>query len=155
MLLPRRPVLYESGAVTVYYRVDAGERLIIGGRGPQREVGSVRALAHLIGYTRRLWPLLEELRWTHAWGGRLAMTRDHYPHVHEPAPGLHVCLGYNGRGVAMATALGAALARRIAHPGTAFDMPVTEPRTIAMHAFWPVAVKAAILHGRIRDALGL
>lgn len=154
-LMPSRSVLYESGAITVYYRIDAGERLIIGGRGPQREIDSVGAIAHLLAYTHKLWPLLEGLRWTHAWGGRLAMTRDHYPHIHEPAPGVQVCLGYNGRGVAMATALGAALARRIAHPGQALDMPVTDPRTIAMHRFWPVAVQAAILHGRIRDALGL
>ncbi len=154
-IMPTRSVLYESGAITVYYRVDSGRRLIIGGRGPMREIDSVRAIAHLTGYARQLWPLLEGMSWTHAWGGRLAMTRDHYPHVHEPAPGVLACLGYNGRGVAMATALGAAIARRITRPDLPFDMPVTDLKTIALHRFWPAAVKAAILYGRARDILGM
>ena len=79
-------------------------RLLIGGRGPMREIDTPAAIPHLTRYAARLWPVLEGIDWTHAWGGRLAMTRDHYPHVHEPAPGVLICLGYNGRGVAMATA---------------------------------------------------
>jgi glycine/D-amino acid oxidase-like deaminating enzyme len=153
-ILPDRPVLYESGHVTVYYRIDAQQRLLIGGRGPMREIAAVSAIPHLTRYARRLWPVLDGVEWTHAWGGRLAMTRDHYPHVHEPAPGVLVCVGYNGRGVAMATVMGAALARRTAHPREPFDMPITDLRPIAMHALWPLAVKAAIVSGRVRDYLG-
>ena len=59
------------------------------------------------------------------------MTRDHYPHVHEPRRGVLICLGYNGRGVAMATAMGAQLARRITDPIVPFDMPVTDMKPIA------------------------
>jgi glycine/D-amino acid oxidase-like deaminating enzyme len=154
-ILPSRSVLYESGAITVYYRIDAGERLLIGGRGPMREIDSIRAIPHLTAYAHELWPILEAVRRTHAWGGRLAMTRDHYPHVHEPAPGVLVCLGYNGRGVAMATAMGASLARRITRPDLPFDMPVTDMKTIALHPLWPAAVKAVILYGRVSDFLGL
>jgi glycine/D-amino acid oxidase-like deaminating enzyme len=154
-ILPGRSVLYESGAITVYYRIDSGRRLLIGGRGPTREIDSIDPLAHLVGYARELWPILEGVRWSHAWGGRLAMTRDHYPHVHEPAPGVLACVGYNGRGVAMATAMGAQLARRITRPDLQFDMPVTDFKTIAFHPFWPAAVKAAILYGRASDFLGL
>ncbi len=150
-VMPGRSVLYESGAVTVYYRVDAHERLLIGGRGPLREIHSAASIPHLLAYARRLWPMLGAVEWTHAWGGRLAMTRDHYPHVHEPARGVLACLGYNGRGVAMSAAMGAQLAQRIAQPGAAFDMPVTAMKTIPLHALWPVAVKAAMVHGRLSD----
>jgi len=66
-----------------------------------------------------------------------------------------VCLGYNGRGVAMATAMGASLARRITRPDLPFDMPVTDMKTIALHPLWPAAVKAAILYGRVSDFFGL
>jgi glycine/D-amino acid oxidase-like deaminating enzyme len=154
LILPGRPVLYESGNITVYYRIDSRQRLLIGGRGPMHEIGAPAAIPHLTRYAVKLWPMLEGVEWTHAWGGRLAMTRDHYPHVHEPAPGLLICLGYNGRGVALATAMGRALAQRIAAPHAAFDMPLTPPAPIPLHAFWPVAVKAAILSGRVRDFLG-
>jgi glycine/D-amino acid oxidase-like deaminating enzyme len=150
-ILPDRPVLYESGNITVYYRIDSQQRLLIGGRGPMREIAGPAAIPHLTRYAARLWRGLEGIEWTHAWGGRLAMTRDHYPHVHEPAAGVLICLGYNGRGVAMATAMGRALAERMAHPSAVFDMPLTPLEPIPMHAFWPLAVKAAILSGRVRD----
>lgn len=154
-IMPRRAVLYESGLITVYYRVDCSGRLLIGGRGPQREIGSTRPLKHLLDYAQRLWPALAGVEWTHAWGGRLAMTRDQYPHVHEPAPGLIACLGYNGRGVAMATAMGAHIARRILDPAAEFDLPITPIRPIALHAAWPLAVRAAIARARIVDFLRL
>jgi glycine/D-amino acid oxidase-like deaminating enzyme len=154
-ILPARPVLYESGNITVYYRIDPRHRLLIGGRGPMHEIDTPAAIPHLTRYAVKLWPVLEGIDWTHAWGGRLAMTRDHYPHVHEPAPGVLICLGYNGRGVAMATAMGRALADRMANPSAAFDMPLTPVVPIPMHACWPVAVKAAIFSGRVRDFLGI
>ncbi len=154
-IMPGRSVLYESGAITVYYRVDTGRRLLIGGRGPMREVGTAAEIAHMLAYACKLWPILKGVNWPYAWGGRLAMTRDHYPHVHEPARGVLICVGYNGRGVAMATTMGAQLARRIARPAEPFDMPVTGISTIPLHALWPIAVKAAIAHGRMRDFLGI
>ncbi len=155
VVLPGRPVVYESGAITVYYRVDAKQRLVMGGRGPLREIASAAELPHLVAYAQRLWPVLAGLPWTHGWGGRLAMTPDQYPHVHEPAPGVLVGLGYNGRGVAMATAMGAQLAARILRPTEDIDLPITDMKTIPLHALWPVAVRAAIARGRIADLLGL
>jgi glycine/D-amino acid oxidase-like deaminating enzyme len=154
-IMPSRSVLYESGTVTVYYRVDAGRRLLIGGRGPMREISATAEIPHLLTYAKELWPALADVPWTHAWGGRLAMTADHYPHVHEPADGVLICLGYNGRGVAMSTALGNALARRILSPSSGFDMPISGLNPIRLHALWPLAVRAAIAHGRLSDYLGL
>jgi glycine/D-amino acid oxidase-like deaminating enzyme len=153
-ILPARSVLYESGAITVYYRIDSGNRLLLGGRGPMHEITSPAELSPLIAYANTLWPQLQPVNWTHAWGGQLAMTRDHYPHVHEPAPGILVCLGYNGRGVAMSSAMGAQLARRIAEPQAPMDMPVSAIRPIPLHRFWRLGVMAAIARGRISDALG-
>jgi glycine/D-amino acid oxidase-like deaminating enzyme len=152
-IVPCRAALYESGTVTVYYRVDAGGRLLIGGRGPQREISDAAAIPHLTAYAQALWPALQA-RWTHAWGGRLAMTPDQYVHVHEPAAGVLVCLGYNGRGVAMATVMGAQLARRILDRSSPFDMPISDMKTIRLHAGWPLAVHAAVAYGRFRDFLG-
>jgi glycine/D-amino acid oxidase-like deaminating enzyme len=154
-VMPSRAVLYESGAVTVYYRVDSGQRLLIGGRGPQREIAAASNIHHLPAYARALWPALAEAQWTHAWGGRLAMTWDQYLHIHEPADGVLICLGYNGRGIAMATAMGAQLARRLVNPASEFDMPITGMKAIRLHALWPLAVRAAVARGRLKDFLGL
>src|SRR5258708_10885227 len=154
-VMPSRAVLYESGAVTVYYRVDAGQRLLIGGRGPMREISAAAAIPHLLAYARGLWPVLAQAEWSHAWGGRLAMTPDQYPHIHEPADGVLICLGYNGRGVAMGTAIGAQLARRLLHRSSELDMPITDMKGIPLHALWPLAVSAAIARGRLADFLDI
>ena len=155
LVMPSRAVLYESGAITVYYRVDCGGRLLMGGRGPMSEVTSTAPMTHLLDYARKLWPALRHIAWTHAWGGRLAMTRDEYPHFHEPANGVIACVAYNGRGIAMATTMGRLVARRILDPAGECDMPITSLRPIGMHALWPLAVRAAILRGQIADFLGL
>jgi glycine/D-amino acid oxidase-like deaminating enzyme len=155
-IMPTRSVLYESGHITVYYRVDASNRLLMGGRGPMQWIKDPSAVAYLMRYAVRLWPALRGVRWTHGWNSRLAMTADHYPHVHEPGPGVLVYLGCNGRGVALATAMGQQLARRLIGGETAeIDMPITTPKPIRFHAIWPVAVRSVVLYGRIRDRLGL
>ena len=154
-VMPSRAALYESGAITVYYRVDGGGRLLIGGRGPQTEISSTAPLAHLLNYAHKLWPALKDVTWTHAWGGRLAMTQDSYSHWHEPAKGVMACLAYNGRGVAMATTMGALVAKRILDPAAPCDMPITDLKPIPLHGLWPLAVRGAILRGRISDFLGL
>jgi glycine/D-amino acid oxidase-like deaminating enzyme len=153
-ILPDRSVLYEIGAITHYYRIDAGRRLLFGGRGPMREVTDAASIEHLLAYARRLFPSIERLEWTHAWGGQLAMTTDHYPHIHEPEAGVTICLGYNGRGVAMATVMGALLAARIAGISARFDMPISPLHRIPLHAFWRTGVRAAIIRGRFSDWLG-
>jgi glycine/D-amino acid oxidase-like deaminating enzyme len=155
-IMPTRSVLYEIGRVTVYYRLDRDNRLLMGGRSHQREIGEPRELQYLTDYAERLWPPLRGVRWTHAWSGQLAVTRDHYAHVHEPAESVLVCLGYNGRGVAMSTAMGPQLARRAIGGTTAvIDMPITTPKRIAFHPLWRSAATARIVCGRIRDWLGI
>ena len=155
-IMPAGSVLYEAETVTVYYRQDQYGRLLMGGRSPSRDISTPDELAYLIRYAHRLWPQLKGVRWTHGWSGQLAITPDHYPHLHEPAPGVTVCLGYNGRGVAMATAMGPQLARRVlGGAGSAIDMPVTTIRQIPFHALWRSAVAARLAYARIHAMLGL
>jgi glycine/D-amino acid oxidase-like deaminating enzyme len=135
--------------------VDSARRLLIGGRGPLREISAPSAIPHLLAYARTLWPALAQTRWSHAWGGRLAMTADQYPHIHEPAEGVLACLGYNGRGVAMASAMGAQLARRCMNRSSEFDMPMTGMKPIRFHSMWKIGVRAAIAQGRLADFLGI
>jgi glycine/D-amino acid oxidase-like deaminating enzyme len=154
-IMPLRGSLYESGNITVYLRVDQAGRLLFGGRGPQRPIESEAPVRYLIRYAERLWPSLAGARWTHGWNGQLAMTKDHYPHIHEAAPGLYACLGYNGRGVALSTAMGGEIARlATGTPPRDIAMPVTPIRTIAFHGFWRLGVMAKVMEGRIRDRLG-
>jgi glycine/D-amino acid oxidase-like deaminating enzyme len=154
-ILPLRGSAYESGRITVYFRVDAAGRLLMGGRGPMRPIGDAAQIDYLTAYAGRLWPQLGGVAWTHGWNSRLAITKDHWPHVHEPTENALIYLGCNGRGVALATAMGKQLAGRLMG-GRDFemDMPISLVRPIAGHMFWRQAVTAAVLHGRAMDWMG-
>jgi hypothetical protein len=82
------------------------------------------------------------------------MTTDHYPHLHEPQAGVLICLGYNGRGVALSTALGAELARRIEEPGYSPCLPVSPLKSIPLHGFWRTGVRLAIARARALESFG-
>jgi glycine/D-amino acid oxidase-like deaminating enzyme len=154
--MPQRQALYEMGRVTVYYRFDRANRLLMGGRSVQRDIAEPRELRYLIDYAQRLWPELRGVNWSHTWSGQLAITPDHYPHVHEPDRSVLVCLGYNGRGVAMSTAMGQQLAKRVIGGASAvIDMPITTMKAIPFHGLWRSVVAARIAYGRLRDWLGL
>jgi glycine/D-amino acid oxidase-like deaminating enzyme len=153
-VLPIRSSLYELGSVTVYYRLDEQNRLLMGGRCQQRPVSSPEEMKFLMRYALRLWPHLKRFKFTHGWNGQLAVTTDHYPHIHEPASGALVCLGYNGRGVAMSTAMGPELARRIIGGASAeMNIPVTDLKSIPLQSLWRLGVAARITYGRVRDYL--
>ncbi len=153
-ILPGRSVLYEHETITTYYRVDRSNRLLMGGRSRLKPLDTPRDFGDLVAYAARLWPFIDKPRWSHGWNGQLAITTDHYPHLHEPARNVIACLGYNGRGIAMGTAMGAEIARRITGtPAAELDMPVSPIRPIPFHRFWRVGAATRIAYGRARNAL--
>ena len=81
------------------------------------------------------------------------MTADHLPHLHAPAPGVIAALGYNGRGVALATALGLAIG---AHLATGARFAVSRLRRCGRcpgMGCMRLYGAAAIRYYRLRDAL--
>ena len=61
-VFPKRSSLYELGRVTVYYRLDASNRLLMGGRCQQRDVTHATQMPFLARYVHRLWPQLQALQ---------------------------------------------------------------------------------------------
>jgi glycine/D-amino acid oxidase-like deaminating enzyme len=154
-ILPGGGVLYEIASLTVYYRLDVSGRLLMGGRSVSRDTSDPARFARLTQYGERLFPAIKDVAWAYFWNGQLAITPDHYPHLHEPAPGVIAALGYNGRGVAMATAMGGEIARRILGAADAeMSMPITDIRPMKFHALWKTGVAARVAYGRIQDWLG-
>jgi glycine/D-amino acid oxidase-like deaminating enzyme len=154
-ILPARSVLSDTRRVSVYYRIDPDGRLMMGGRGCFREPDRPEDFALLERQIRRLFPQAAGAPIEHRWFGRVAITTDHLPHLHEPAPGLLAGLGYNGRGIAMATAMGTLLARRLAGEAMAsLPLPAQPLRPIPFHGFHRLGVAAAITYYRLRDRFG-
>jgi glycine/D-amino acid oxidase-like deaminating enzyme len=154
-VLAKRQVLFEIGRVTTYYRVDASRRLLFGGRGVMKDASGVAHFNGLKAYALRLWPELKDVKWEFGWNGRIAMTSDHLPHIHDLGDGRIACLGYNGRGVALASAVGAPLAAvLLGAPLENVDLPVVPVKQIAFQPWWRVGAIPAILWNRAADRLG-
>jgi len=101
---------------------------------------------------RRLFPQLGAPGWSEAWSGWVAMTPDHFPRLHELAPGLYGGLGYNGRGIAAATMMGrdlAALVKSGADAATAF--PVVPLRPLPWRGAAPLLIRALVQAYRLHD----
>jgi glycine/D-amino acid oxidase-like deaminating enzyme len=154
-ILPQGHVASDTRTLLRYFRCDASGRLIMGGRGPFREPTAPGDYAHLRRAVTDLYPQLRDVEYEFHWSGRVALTRDHLPHLHEPAPGLIASLGCNGRGVGLATAMGVVLADYVLRPERAtLPFPLTPIRPIPLHRLHRVYVSALIAYYRLRDAWG-
>jgi glycine/D-amino acid oxidase-like deaminating enzyme len=153
-VLPEGHVASDTRKLLLYYRCDHHGRLIMGGRGPFREPAGPRDYRHLEMVIGLLFPQLKGTRCEFYWTGRVALTRDHVPHVHQPAPGLTIFLGYNGRGVAMATTLGSLVAKNLIAPAdNPLPLPFTDIRPIPLHSLHRVYATAILQGYRARDYL--
>lgn len=151
-ILPEDQPASDTRRLLVYFRKDAAGRFVIGGRGAENDWQLGLAFKRLERIARRLYPALAGIAFPWHWGGRVALTTDHLPHLHAPAPGLTVALGYNGRGVAMATAMGGVVAQRLTGRADAdLPLPVTPLRPIPMHRLRSVGVAAMGVWYRLRD----
>jgi glycine/D-amino acid oxidase-like deaminating enzyme len=155
-ILPEGHAPSDTRRLLLYFRKDAAGRFIIGGRGALGDGGVRARQAALRGDAIRLYPQLGDAAWEHAWGGSVALTRDHLPGLHRLAPNVMAGLGYNGRGVAMATVMGTVLARWAAGvPDGELGFPITPARPIPFHRFRNPGLGATVAAFRMLDRLGI
>ena len=112
-ILPHGHTISDSRRVIMYARREPGNRMVYGGHGKALANGQIGGFDWLQRDAERVFPQLKGMTWSHRWGGRIAITDDHLPHLHEPKKGLLVGLGYNGRGVAMSHVMGRVMAQRV------------------------------------------
>ena len=109
--------------------------------------------AHLQRALVRLYPALSDMPIEKRWFGRVAMTPDHLPHIHEPEKGLLAVVGCQGRGVGLMSALGKRMANYLAcGDPRQLPFPLSPIRPIPFHAFRQVGVAATIAWYRMLDA---
>jgi glycine/D-amino acid oxidase-like deaminating enzyme len=115
---PDREGFVEARNFIVFGRFTAENRLLIGG-GPapyfygrdmdERHMRDDSIHQLLREHLTRYFPAWSDLRFTHAYGGCIAVTRDLLPHVGTSGDGLYYAYGYCGNGIAMTHAAGKAL----------------------------------------------
>lgn len=155
-ILPGRQAPSDTRRLLLYYRMDAAGRFIMGGRGGYGDAATKARLEALRRVSVKMFPQLAPHGWRHAWGGFVAVTPDHYPRLVRMGPGMMAGLGYNGRGVALATAMGRLMAEWAAgRPEHELDFPVTDPQPIPFHGLRRLGVAATVARYRLLDAMGI
>lgn len=118
--LARREVFADHRHVVVYGQRSVDDRLVFGGRGAPYHLGSAirpefdrneRVFGLLRAGVAELFPQLRGVRFTHAWGGPLAIPRDWHPSVgYDAQARVGWAGGYVGDGVAASNLAGRTLA---------------------------------------------
>lgn len=151
-ILPEGQVVSDTRQLLLYFRKDHHNRLLMGGRGPFREPKDAADWAHLERVVGKMYPQVKGVPFDFRWCGRVALTRDFLPHLHEPEPGLLVDIGCMGRGVGLQSAMGKAMASYIATGDKGhLPFPVVPITPLPLHALNELYVSAIIAWYRLTD----
>jgi len=144
-ILPGRQTFADTRRVIYYFKKTAENRLVFGSAGITAESPSTSDHERIMQGLRTVYPQFPELKVDYIWGGRIAVTLDHLPHIHQPAQGLHIGLGYNGRGVAMSTVMGRLLAETaMGKPADDLPLPVSEIKNYPFHRFHRTGIRLLV-----------
>ena len=151
-ILPEGHVTSDTRQLLFYFRRDHTNRFLMGGRGPFREPRSARDWAHLERIAIKLFPQLKDIPIEFRWCGRVTLTRDFLPHLHEPAPGLLVDIGCMGRGVGLQSAMGRAMSDYVTTgDSAALPLPIQPMKPLPFHALHRAYMAGIIAWYRMQD----
>lgn len=151
-ILPQGHVSSDTRQLLFYFRFDHQRRFIMGGRGPFREPTSPADWGHLERVIGRMFPAAAKAPIAFRWCGRVAITRDFLPHLHEPQPGLLINIGCMGRGVGLQTSMGRAMANYIvSNKADALPLPISTMKSFPLHQFRRLYLSAIIAWYQMND----
>ncbi|MGB1034949.1 MAG: NAD(P)/FAD-dependent oxidoreductase [Primorskyibacter sp.] len=120
-VLPGSVTISDSRLAIYYSRYDRDKRLVFGCVGSTDHADAL-SLGRLKGGLRTVFPQIANIEIECKWAGRIAVTPEMMPHIHEPAPGVLAGIGFSGRGIAMTSVMGRALSGRLLG-GAEEDLP--------------------------------
>ena len=114
-----REGIYDAGQLFSYYRLTKDNRILFGGgyevfdrkrRDQNNLTPDSKIKTSLLSEFRRIFPSLKELGFPYSWGGKVGMTLDSFPIITKiKDTNIFYAGGWNGHGVAQATAIGPVL----------------------------------------------
>ena len=157
-ILPGGNAVYDSRRLVLYFRKTPDGRIVLGGRASfvsDRSVPEECADYAVIEKTLKgIFPQLGAERIAFRWTGLVCITPNALPHYHEPEPGLHALLGYNGRGVALSIRTGAWLAHKLLGVSETGAIPATRIEPIPLHALRQPIANIVMQWHRAMDIAG-
>ncbi|MFD0916189.1 NAD(P)/FAD-dependent oxidoreductase [Pseudahrensia aquimaris] len=109
-VLPGGEAADDSRFVVRYFRKTIDNRLLFGGREAYGKAtpGDIRRTINK--QIAEIYPMLDGVELTHAWGGNVAITMPRQPYVRELEPGLWAAGGFSGHGVMLSNYTGRMIA---------------------------------------------
>ncbi len=151
-VLPQNHGLSDTRQALWAFRKDRGGRLITTAAPLATWGAASKIRATTKARLEEAFPQIGEIEIAHIWEGMIAMTPERLPRLHELAGGVYAGMGYSGRGIALATAMGAALAARaMGAPADAVPPPPVPVRTLPMHDIVAPLSRAMIGYYRWKD----
>lgn len=154
-LMPHRPAVSDNNFVLDYFRISADHRLLFGagdsysGTAPRNLISRIRN--RMLG----VFPQLEDLAVTHAWGGFVDMTLNMAPNFGRLGNNIYYLQGFSGHGLAFTGMAGKLVAEAVAGQAERFDVfsrirhyPFPGGRWIRTPA-----LMLGVLYYRLRDLL--
>ena len=152
-ILPLRQPVADLHNHTFAVRWSPDNRLMTGGLGVFNSDAAVGAMAtSFLDRLHKYLPGLPPLQAAYAWRGAAATTADFLPAVWNVGRNVYAPIGCNGRGVAVATSLGRALAA-FAQSGDPRDLPVRvgPPRPRPFHSILSTGPSLWLMWNQFRD----
>lgn len=153
-ILPRGEAASDASRILTSFRLSADKRLVMGGAFATGGGESEQMFARLVNAAQARFPFLGEVNVEFAWSGYLAITKSHLPHIFSLAPNCFAPVGCNGRGIAMSTATGKALAELLLHekPEDCL-LPVSQADPFVFHDFRNLGISASVAWNGMLDTL--
>ncbi|WP_299591818.1 FAD-binding oxidoreductase [uncultured Tateyamaria sp.] len=153
-VLPGGVTIADTRRAIYYSRYDRDKRLIFGCVGSTDNAADFGGIARLKEGLGIVFPQLENSKIEATWAGRIAVTPEMMPHLHEPAPGVLAGLGFSGRGIAMTSVMARTLVKKaLGAQDNTLPFEVIPVRPLPMH--WasrkliPLAAPAMTIRDKI------
>lgn len=157
-ILSANQTVYDSRRLVLYFRRSPDNRLMLGGRASFRSSRqtSLQAADYSVleSVLHDIFPRLREVPIAYRWTGLVGITFDYLPHYHALGDDLHIMLGYNGRGVALAIRAGAWLGRLLGGAPEESSLPATPIKTFPLHFARSALLNFGMKWNRLLDLFG-
>lgn len=153
-VLPSGVTIADTRRAIYYSRYDRDHRLIFGCVGSTDNSADFGGIARLKEGLGIVFPQLRDIEIETTWAGRIAVTPEMMPHLHEPAPGVLAGLGFSGRGIAMTSVMARTLVKKAS--GAADDtlpFAVSPVQSLPMHGALRRLIPLAAPAMTVRDKI--
>ena len=151
-ILPGGEAASDTQRLLTSFRLTTDNRLIMGGASATAGDEHAGLFSWLHRSAERRFPDLGQIEWEYGWSGYLALTNNHLPKIFKADDNYWSGIGCNGRGIAMATAIGQSIAGLVCgQAANECAVSVEAPRRIFGFGLRRPGVVAGVVLNRLVD----